>query len=361
VLYELRKAGGWVYNHVKMEESGMDNAALTPYSLKQVRFNNRIAMAPMVPFGWPQKDGVMADEVVQHYLRHANVQIGLLISQALLVTPEFNEDDRAGVYAPEHITNLRRITDECHHNGTRFMVQLHYNGFEQTQESIKFLNEYPTQKLQALRDCYIRSARLCKQAGCDGVELHGAHGFFLNLLASPACNHRADAYGGGLQGRLRLIREIAEGIRAFAGDDFIISYRMGWNDTLKTDVETAQALQQMGIEMLHISHGAPYRRTAMLPRGFEYNACIYAGSVIKKEVDVPVMVVNDIRTLRRAGDILEKGYADFTAFGKPFLADAKFLEKSLRDADYESCIRCHFCQWFVNGDLCPVRKMVGEV
>ncbi|MGI6175951.1 MAG: NADH:flavin oxidoreductase [Christensenellales bacterium] len=339
----------------------MENAALTPYSLKQIRFKNRIAMAPMLPFGWPQKNGVMSDRVIQHYLRHADVQIGLLISQALLVTPEFNEDDRAGVYAPEHVENLRYIAETCRRNGTRFMVQLHYNGFEQTRESIKILNEYPIEKLQALRDCYIRGARLCKQAGCDGVELHGAHGFFLNLLASPACNRRPDAYGGGLQGRLRMVREIVKGIQAFAADDFIISYRMGWNDTLKTDVETAQALQQMGVEMLHISHGAPYRRPVIPPRGFDYNASIYTGSVIKKEVDVPVMVVNNIRTLRRSGEIIEKGYADFAAFGKPFLADARFLEKSLQDADHESCIRCHFCQWYVDGDLCPVRRTVGEI
>jgi 2,4-dienoyl-CoA reductase-like NADH-dependent reductase (Old Yellow Enzyme family) len=69
-----------------------------------------------------------------------------------------------------------------------------------------------------IRNEFVSAAELYKQAGCDGIELHGAHGFFLNMVASPLSNKRGDQYGGDINGRLLLVKKIVKEIKAFANE-----------------------------------------------------------------------------------------------------------------------------------------------
>ena len=111
-----------------------------------------------------------------------------------------------------------------------------------------------------LRDCFIRSAKFCQEAGLDGIELHGAHTYFFNMLSSEISNKREDNYGGNLVERLTLVKEITEAIKSFSKDNFIISYRMGWTENINTDIETAKALEKLGVDILHVSSGIPEDR-----------------------------------------------------------------------------------------------------
>jgi 2,4-dienoyl-CoA reductase-like NADH-dependent reductase (Old Yellow Enzyme family) len=160
------------------------------------------------------------------------------------------------------------------------------------------------------------------------------------MVASPLSNKRRDQYGGDINGRLLLVKKIIKEIKALANDDFIVSYRMSWNDDLELDVQTAQALGHIGIELLHISSGIPTNRKPKIPSDFLYNEIVYTGIQIKKHVRVPVTVVNNIETLNRGNALLENSLCDFVAYGRPFLDDAAFLIKSLKNYDYKSCFEC---------------------
>lgn len=206
-----------------------------------------------------------------------------------------------------------------------------------------------------MRDEFINGARICKDAGLDGIELHGAHSFFLNMMVSPLSNRREDEYGGDINGRLFLLKEIIECIQDFDDDNFIVSYRMGWNENQDMDIKTAQAMENMGIDMLHVSSGIPVDRKIEVPAEFPYNEVVYTGCQIKKQVNIPVIVVNDIRTLNRGNYLLKNGLCDFVAYGRPFLADENFMTRSLVDPTYDPCLGCKTCQWFENGDKCPVQ------
>ncbi len=173
------------------------------------------------------------------------------------------------------------------------------------------------------------------------------------MVASPLSNKQGDQYGDDINGRLLLVKKIVKEIKAFANDDFIVSYRMGWNDDLELNVQTAQALGRIGIELLHISSGIPTDRKPKIPSDFLFNEIVYTGIQIKKHVHVPVTVVSNIGILNRGNALLENGLCDFVAYGKPFLADAAFLIKSLKNYDYKSCFECRTCQWFINGEKCP--------
>lgn len=334
----------------------------SPIQIKNVTFGNRIVMAPVVRFGFPSHDGIMGEKLIEDYLSRADKKVGLIISQALTVSADYNTSSRiggtsggAGAYSDEHIGYLSKIADAYHKNGTIFFAQLALPGFGFYDDNSKDINKLTPKELFKIRDSFIRGADICRRAGLDGIELHGAHSFFLNMMASIAANKRQDNYGGDLTERLTLVKEITEGIKSFAGNHFIISYRMGWGDSLDTDVQTAQALEGIGMDMLHISHGIPRDRRLKLPAGFPYNDTVYTGCHVKKHVHIPVICVNHIQTLGRGNALIESGSCDFVAYGKPFLADSGFIERSLTDSNYKPCLECRSCQWFINGEKCPVQ------
>lgn len=326
-----------------------------PIRIKNVQFQNRVVMAPMVPFGMPElSSGAMSDTVIHHYMDRAANGIGLMITQSLSVTQNRANAGGAGIYADEHINNLRIIADACHDHGTKLFVQLAYPSHgHQNGDSV---NSRTIEELEIITDEFVRAAFRCKQAGCDGVELHGAHGFFLNMLASPISNKRDDKYGGDMNGRLLLAGNIINGIRAFAGDNFIISYRMGWNNDMDTDIQTALALEALGVELLHVSSGISASRPAEIPEGFQYNSIVFSGTEIKKHISIPVTVVNDIRTLNRGNQLLEDKLCDFVAYGRPFLADPLFYANSLDNFDHQPCYLCKPCKWFADYSRCPALK-----
>lgn len=262
-----------------------------PIAVKNIEFRNRIVMAPMVAFGLSNGDGTLGVELIQHYLNRAKTGIGLIISQSHSVTKD-RTIEGVGVYSDLQIEDLRIIATVCHENNTRFFVQLEYPHYNY--KNGDSINKLSINELGKIERHFISSAKRCFQAGCDGIELHGAHGFFLNMIASDSSNRRTDRYGGCLDGRLRLVTNIVKGIKKFSDDNFIISYRMGWNESIEDDIEMAQMLEKLGIEMLHISTGIPFERNIPVPDSFPCNNVVYTGTQIKAHVGIPVIAVNNI-------------------------------------------------------------------
>lgn len=334
---------------------------LKSFKIKSLCFQNRVVMAPMVPFGIAElPSGEMSEELVRHYIDRAENRMGLLILQALSVAPtEIYRDGigiyHTGIYSENHKNQLKRVVDAFHKTGSRVLVQLGYSGMDF--DSGGSINAFSTKQIQDIRNAFILSASLCKEAGCDGIELHGAHGFFLNMMTSEQANQRKDIYGGSFENRLRIIDEIVQGIQTFSDDRFIIGYRMGWTENSNTDIEIARTLEAIGIELLHVSIGIPAVRGTSLPDDFPFNEVVHTGITVKANVQIPVIVVNDIQTLQRAEWLIENGMADFAAFGRPFLADELFLNHSIENAGHRPCFRCRECKWLDHYKNCPAYKM----
>jgi 2,4-dienoyl-CoA reductase-like NADH-dependent reductase (Old Yellow Enzyme family) len=331
-----------------------------PIKLKNVLFQNRAVMAPMVPFGMPERtDGVMSDTLLRHYLDRAANGMGLMITQSLSVTSKLPAAGGTGIYADDHIDHLRSIAAACHEQNTKLFVQLAYpSAGHQNGDSV---NGLTADEIAEIKEEFVRAAFRCREAGCDGVELHGAHGYFLNMFASPLANQRTDSNGGDLDGRLHLVRNIVDGIRTFLDDDFIVSYRMGLNDNMEMDIQTARVLEALGVELLHVSSGISEGRHTAIPEDFPYNSIVFSGTELRRHVNIPVVVVNDIRTLDRGNALLEDGLCDFAAFGKPFLADPLFYKNSIGKMDHQPCFRCKKCLWFTHYDRCPAYRMGNKM
>lgn len=334
---------------------------MDPIKVKKVEFKNRIVMAPMVLFGWPSINGTMGEKLINHYKKAADKGMGLIITQALSVSEERTGKNGAGVFLDAHVDYLRGIQEECAKNDTRLFAQLAYPTAGYGWGDYIDVNELSKEKLIDIRDSFIRAGERCEKAGLDGIELHGAHKYFLNMMSSPIANKRSDKYGGDIFGRVTLLKEIVEGIKSYVKDEFIVSYRMGWNENLDTDINTAKAIEDLGVDMLHSSSGISDGKALEIPEDFPYNEVVYVGTKLKKNLSIPVIVVNDIRTLDRGNYLIENKLSDFAAYGKPFLADMSFVKKSIEDFNYESCFKCKECKWFEDGDKCPSQIKLSRI
>ncbi len=212
-------------------------------------------------------------------------------------------------------------------------------------------------EIKELVQQFVDGAVRCKKAGVDGVELHATHGYLIQQFLSPNTNHRTDEYGGGFENRLRFLKEIVEGIRKACGDYPIIvrlsadecySY-IGKPDKgydLKTGVEYAKAIEKMGVDAIDVSSAAYDTFNYWLePTSFELGWRKHMAAAIKKEVKIPIIAANLIRTPEQAEQQLQDGIQDFVGLGRPHIADPHFAEKaqSGRSDEIKRCICCLYC------------------
>lgn len=348
-----------------------------PFKIKNVELKNRIAIAPMCPFGVEEgEDNSIGKEIIEYYRKRFVTEPGLVISHAFTVCGKVNVLRGFGLRNEKQLADIKTLADIAHENHSRLVIQLAYpSGGHHRHDTIDF---WKKEELQEIEDSFVECARNVKEAGGDGVELHGANMFFLNLFSSPITNHRIDEFGGDVNGRLHLAANIIRRIKEFAGDDFVVGYRMGWNKDLETDIETAKALEKFGIDYFHISYGiresdrympkeypsyicfpGTTREKQIGPENFDYNDVVYTGAEIHKHINVPVILVDEIWTLARGEELLKQNAGEIIAYGRPFLGDDKFLIHAKEDPEYKGCYQCKECAWFFDCMKCPRVKQRG--
>lgn len=225
---------------------------------------------------------------------------------------------------------------------------------------------YSKAKIRALRSREIKKlisqfvdgAKRALSAGADGVELHAAHGYLIQQFLSPNTNRRKDEYGGSLENRMRFLLEIIEGIKTACGRDFPISVRLtvdecydkigeaGKGYTLEEGVKIAKRLEEAGIDALNVSSASYETMNYWLePTSFEPGWRKYMAAAVKKEVKIPVIAANLIRSPEQAEQQISEGTQDFVALGRPLLADPQWAKKVRegRPQDIKRCICCLWC------------------
>lgn len=336
--------------------------------IDHIPVKNRIVMPPMVCFGWTDDSGMVSQQHIRHYEARAKGGTGLVILEATCINKNGRlANTQLGIWSDEHIPGLSAITKACHRYGAKVLVQIHHAGLktpasvapavapsQQQNDRGESARELTKDEIRSIQEDFVQAAKRAEQAGFDGIELHGAHGFLIDQFMSPITNRRTDEYGGDLLHRARFALEIVEGIKGEVSDSFILGYRMGGNEpTLKEGIEIAKLLQKAGVEVLHVSAGISDGTHPPVPKGFAYNWIVYQGTQIKCHVDVPVIVVNGIRTPQQAAYLVENDLADFVAVGRGHLVDPQWARKAREGLNVISCLECQRCQWFVDGQRCP--------
>lgn len=212
--------------------------------------------------------------------------------------------------------------------------------------------ELSTAEVEELVRKFVAAAMRAKNVGYDGVEVHGAHGYLVHQFMSPRMNQRQDRYGGDLAGRMTFPLEIIRGIKAAAGADFPVLFRISADEffpggiTLEDSKVMARMLEEAGVDAIDVSAGVPITIAMWVETmGSEEGWRAYMSAEIKEVVHIPVITVGGIRSPDAAERILAEGKADFVHLGRTLLADPDWPNKARegRVEDINKCTSCSYC------------------
>jgi 2,4-dienoyl-CoA reductase-like NADH-dependent reductase (Old Yellow Enzyme family) len=288
----------------------------SPLQVKHRTLRNRIVLPPMVV-----NRGLTTPEACRWYGERAAGGVSLAIVEASDII-RFGSEFTA--------ENLRPLVDAIHEGGALAAIQLFPGRRGQTTTPMD-LSQTDIDQMVAQ---YRVAARICADAGFDGIEPHGAHGFLLNQFFSPVRNQRTDAYGGSMAGRMRLALEIVEAVRPVADSvGMLVLYRhtplrADFGYDIRESLVLAEALVHAGVDILDISPAsglAPGDRAAPFTR-----------------LGVPVIAVNELSQLPRALEVLEHGRASLVAVGRGLIADPNWPNK-VREGRTDEIVQCVCC------------------
>ncbi len=185
------------------------------------------------------EDGRLSDEEFRWLTMRAEGGFGLTMTCASHVQAIGKGfPGQLGVFSDDHLEGLKRLSSTIKGSGSVAIIQLHHAGMRSPEELIgqrpvcpsdnekHNARELSIDEVKNLRDDFIRAAIRSEQAGFDGVELHGAHGYILAQFLSSEINKRDDQYGQTLSNRSRLLFEIIDGIRRDCNPNFIVGVRL---------------------------------------------------------------------------------------------------------------------------------------
>lgn len=291
------------------------------YKIKNIIVKNRIVLPPLVRFSIVGKDGYVNDELVKWYGDIAKGGVGLIIVEATAVAQNGKlRENQLGIWNDTFIDGLKRIVNVCHSHNVPVIIQLHHVGFG---ENIKNI---PTQTLYEILEDFKTAFVRAKKAGFDGVEIHGAHTYLISQLNSKLWNLREDEFGGTFEKRMFFSEKLIKDTAYLFDDNFILGYRMGGNEPeLEDGIKIANYLENLGVDILHISSGVPdskYMREEKIdiPTDFKFDWVIYMGIEIKKRVKIPVIGVRNIKRESEASYLVENNLLDFVAVGRAMIA-----------------------------------------
>jgi N-ethylmaleimide reductase len=332
------------------------DALFQPAKMGDIELKNRIVMSPMTRSR--AGDGLAPVALnAEYYAQRASA--GLIITEATQVSADAQGYiDTPGLYTAEQVRGWREVTDAVHGRGGKIVVQLWHTGRmshtsfhggrapnapSPIRANAKVFVEgegyadtstpraIPLEELPQVIEDFRQTSRRALEAGFDGVEIHGAHGYLLDSFLRDGANHRTDAYGGSIENRARLLLEVTEacakeigggrlGIRLSpvspAGDSFDSNPQPLFEHVV-------ERLNPMGLAFIDIVEGATggARDFNPLETGapFDYAA-------LHDRFDGAWMVNNGY-TRQMALDIIASGEADLVAFGRPFIANPDLVRR----------------------------------
>ena len=379
-------------------------ALFTPWKIRDVEIKNRIVLCPMGGtslFGWFELTGCKFDkEAAKFFLERAKNNVGLIIPGIAPLRDTF-----WGKWLwqnPKMFEDLKEFMDEIHKTGAKLFIQLtagmgrswaiteliaplHKNKFTRailkpildTNHELAAPSPLPSRwapeittpemtkkQIHEIIEAFAKTAKLCKDAGVDGVEVHAVHeGYLLDQFTMEWTNKRTDEYGGSFENRYRFPVEVVQAIKAACGEDFPVSLRYSVQSKVKdfcvgavpgeeyTEVgrnmeeseRAAKYLQDAGYDMLNADNGTyDSWYWAHPPMYMPQNCNLDDVAHIKKFVDIPVVCAGRMEPDVGAQAVAE-GRIDGVGIARQFLADPEWITKLIEERleDIRPCICCH--------------------
>lgn len=327
-----------------------------PFSIGELRLANRIVIAPMCQYS--AQEGSATDWHMIHLGHLALSGAGLLIVEATAVTEEGRiTPGDLGLYSEANEAALGRVLQAVRrYSPIAMAVQLSHAGRKASSRApwdggAQLAPDEPggwktlapsavphaededvplaldRQGMDRIRDGFVAAAQRAARLGFEGIEIHMAHGYLLHQFLSPLANHRADAYGGSLENRMRFPIEVFDAVRAAFPSERPVWARIsatdwvpgGWD--IHGTVQLSKALKARSCAAIHVTTGGVSPAQAIqLGPGYQVP---YAQRV-KAEVGLPTLAVGLITEARQAESIIEAGEADAVSLARAMLYDPRW-------------------------------------
>lgn len=314
-----------------------------PLEMGDMKLPNRVVMAPLTRCR-TGADRVPNELMVEYYAQRANA--GMIISEATCVSRQgVGYPNTPGIWSDAQIAGWARVTDAVHRAGGRMFLQLWHVGrvsdpdyldgelpvapsaiapeghvsLLRPQRAFVTPRALELDEIPGIVESYRQAAENAKQAGFDGVEIHGANGYLLDQFLQDSTNRRTDMYGGAVENRARLLLEVTDaaidvwgagrvGVHLAPRGD---KHSMGDSNPLQTFGYVADQLGQRGIAFIFTRESLGSRRIS---------------PAIKKRFG-GVLIANEDFNLTTAQQVITAGEADAVAFGRDFIANPDLVKR----------------------------------
>lgn len=359
-----------------------------PYKLAGCELKNRFVMAAMGTGGMVSDNNTFNERGIEYYVERARGGVGLIITGTMYVENDIEKvipgimpcpTDSRGTF----IMSTSEMCERIHAYDTKIFAQLtagfgrvlkpHLHAGDAVSaspisnywDSTLKCRELTREEIQTIVEKSGDTAKICQDAGFDGVEIHAVHeGYLLDQFAIALFNRRTDEYGGDLRGRLKFACDIVKNIKKKCGADFPVIMRYSIKSYIKgirqgglpgedfielgrdtpEGIEAAKILAEAGYDALDVDAGAyDSWYWAHPPMYFEKGMNLPFGEEIKKNLDVPVIVAGRMENPDLAAESIRQGKTDLIALGRALLADPDTVNKIRADRfpHVRPCLGCH--------------------
>lgn len=294
---------------------------------------------------------------------------GLLVTGNVMI-------DRTALGEPKNVvldeqsdlSGFKRWAEASQENGTQVWMQLNHPG----KQIPKFLNKQPVapsaiplgmglesmfatpreleeSEILAIVEKFATAAKLAKESGFDGVQIHGAHGYLVSQFLSPRHNQRKDQWGGSLENRMRFVLAVLAAMRAAVGDDYPIGIKLNSADYSKggfsheDSMVVVERLSEAGIDLIEIS-GGTYESPSMVGHNMKASTqkreayFLEYAEDIRKRVETPLIVTGGFRSAEGMNEALASGATDFIGIARPLAVHPDMPNRLLADNQYRANI-----------------------
>jgi 2,4-dienoyl-CoA reductase-like NADH-dependent reductase (Old Yellow Enzyme family) len=336
---------------MSLQQDPRHDTLFTSTSIGGVDLTNRIALAPMTRVS-ATADGVPTDRIGDYYRVFADGGFGLLITEGLYIDDQASQGYffQPGISNPAQVAAWKCVVDGVHATGSKFFAQLMHAGSQSQgnphttttwgpsavrpkgEQLAMYRGSGPYQipvamtagHVRQVRAGFVHAAQLARDAGFDGVEIHGANGYLLDAFLTDYLNTRTDDYGGNVANRVRLAAEVCGDVAAAVGSDIAVGIRISqgkvsdndhrWSGGEGDAAAIFTALAYTGIDYIHTTE---YR--ALAPAFDDSNKTLAA--LAKHYSGLTIIANGHLDDPEDAAAILDFGAADVVALAKPALAN----------------------------------------
>lgn len=327
---------------------------LAPANLAGLPIRNRLAVAPMTRIS-ATPDGRVTEEMVLHYADFAEGGFGLLITEGIYTDKSFSQGyfDQPGIADEEQAAHWMPVVSAAKGGGAKIIAQLMHAGalsqgnphrphtigpsavrprgkqlsFYRGEGPYRIPEAMSREQIEEAKQGFVAAALHARDAGFDGVEIHGANGYLLDQFLTDYANLRTDEYGGSAEGRVRLAAEVISSVREAVGSQLLVGVRV--SQAKVNDFEHRWARGESEAQTIFAAlaaAGADYIHTT------QFEAWQPAGEVsplslaqlARKYSGLPIIANGSLHDPARAAAMIESGAADIVSLGRAALADPEW-------------------------------------